>query len=196
MALRSTHAWPGDDPDEQVDDPAGPDERSDGAAGTPTVIDLGMVTEADGGSAHDDERHGHRPRWYLAVAAAVLLAVGFVAGMAVQRATGDRPSSAPTSVSSPDEAFSVPSPYGCRWYRADPTGAELDSMCSGTVRSVAPGALVLELPDGTPLGLVVDRGTTVVGARSVATLRPGQYVSVRTTTGLDGRLHAGMIMLI
>lgn len=174
MAVRSTHEWPDDDPVE-----------------TTAVIDLGVTAPTP-----EEPVRRRRPRWYLGLAGAGLVAIGFVGGLTVQRATTSDPAESPSPVAAPDQVYSVPSPYGCRWYRGDATGAELDSMCSGTVRSVASSGLVLELPDGTPLGMVVDRSTTVVGARGVSSLRPGEYVTVRTTTGSDGRLHAGLIMLI
>lgn len=155
------------------------------------MIDLGVPAPV----AEEPVRR-RRPRWYLGLAGAGLAAIGFVGGMTVQRATTSDPAETPSPVAAPDQVYSVPSPYGCRWYREDSTGEELDSMCSGTVRSVASSGLVLELPDGTPLGMVVDRSTMVIGARDVASLRAGEYVTVRTRTGDDGRLHAGMIMLI
>lgn len=73
-----------------------------------------------------------------------------------------------------------------------PALAQSPIRLNGTIASLAPGAMVVALDDGSTQPVLLQPGTrygTQV-ERSLADIRPGEFVGSAAVRGADGRLHA------
>lgn len=144
----------------------------------PSVIDLGELPRGpEDGTAPEPRRP--LSRRLLALAGVGLLAVGFAAGMAVQRAiTPHRPRPSPSVVDYYDlgRQFS-----GCGEVSGGgPDWTYTDSRCSGVVQFVYDGTVGLTLDSsGSPVTFTVDDDTQLTGITSLDEFHAGLHVTVR-----------------
>jgi len=190
--MRSTHRWPDEEPD--GDEPV-------------PLIELSGDVQAEGSvdqltaDAHVPGRARRAaPRRYLILGAAGLLAVGFVAGMVVQRASApSSPTVAASAVSDQRSALPTEDDGGCHYvYGYHQAG--LTTVCTGTLHAIAHSEdgwlLTLTDQDGAPTVVEARDNATVLPDRTIADLEIGAMVMVTAYGGADGVLHATAITLL
>jgi|GEM_PF-5111394 len=150
-----------------------------------------------------DERRGPDrrpvPRRYLVVGAAGLLAVGFVAGLLVQRARTPEHHPAPAASAShllmPEPGFglSVPDAHGCRTVEHGYHEAGVTTACTGTLRAIHNTAddwrLTLRSDDDTVYQIAAHDDTEVLPVGSMRDLTVGGRIEVSGHTS-DGPMRA------
>jgi hypothetical protein len=158
------------------------------------VIDLGEQPRDGGEPVGDPEPRRPLTRRLLVLAGVGLLAVGFVAGMAVQRAA--TPTAAPTPSPSVLDYYQVnPQLLGCGAinHNDNPGWVSTDNRCTGTVRSVHGHTVALMLDSRATITFTVGADTELSGLSSIDKLRSGQYITVRLVTEYGRAPHAAWL---
>ena len=181
------------------------------------LIELGDDADDDSSVdqlAEDDDpprsRPGARrplsfPRRYLIGGAVGLLAVGFVAGMVVQRAGAPTPDDAvagttTTSATRPTAELMLPTPDGssCRYvygYRATGITTVCTGMLVGADFAAHGWRLNLSQDDGARIRVEADRSTAILGFSSISTIQVGTTLLVAGHTGDDGAQAATVVTI-
>lgn len=163
------------------------------------VIDLGEQPRDGEGESLPGGEPAPRPpltRRLLVLAGIGLLAVGFVAGMAVQRAA--TPAPAPTPSPSVLDYYQVdPQLLGCGAinHNDNPGWVSTDNRCSGTVQSIHGHTVALAVDPHATIMFTVGVDTELTGLSSIDKLHPGQYVIVRLVAEYHRPPHAAWLMV-
>ena len=161
------------------------------------VIDLGeQPRDGEGDDEPAGEPAPRRPltRRLLVLAGIGLLAVGFVAGMAVQRAATPAPTPSPSVL----DYYKVdPQVLGCGAinHNDNPGWVSTDNRCSGTVQSIHGRTVTLTLAPDVTIMFTVGADTELTGLSSIDKLHSGLYVTVRLITEYDQPPHATWLMV-
>lgn len=184
--------WPLDEPE-----PAAPDPDAD-------VLALG--SELDQDPFDDDlaqrlERKAPRlkaTRVTLALAAGLLLVIGFVGGSLAQKQWGKRPTASnPFATGNNRNGGNFPGGLGASGFpgagRGNGTGTGGSAPITGTVKLVDGTTVYIVTSDGQVLTVKTGSSTTVSQPGSLSNLTAGSTVSITGQTGSDGTVTASSI---